>query len=322
MSLRREPDEFPVEITIPVGPWPAGPAEEWDKKLSPVDLAAKRGSVHQRRFDRPGNYLIRLRQSDFKLPDPVENEPLTYDRRKDADHPADSPLPPPTAIRLCLPDFASCDSSRCADLGRFDYHANGDDVEEGELGECHKCGGPDLLAPRAELHPLPCGHMLCSTCLSVAAISAVSLAHCKNPVVHKAIRDAAEELGLLRRERELGPGRLMTPRRLAEQEARMDELRAQLLEELGLSCCGVDMHLSEDWYLCLEEWLARSLWAVTWRFFRGEGQVGVVRCSWRDCRAAIPPWCSWLNSKDELRWHCVSCRGNSMRQSGGLAPAR
>lgn len=317
MSLRNraEPDS-PIETYLPARPWPAGPTHVYNKQLSPVDLAAGEGSIFRRRFDRPGNYLARLGQSDFKLPDPTPNGPLTYDPRLEPVNPADTPLPPPTALRLCLPDFASCGRPSCSHADRFDYHANGDDVEEGELGECHRCS---VLELRAEIHPLPCGHLLCSSCLSLVAINAVATAHSDNHLVRRPIREAAGELGRLRRD--LAPPGMRALR--ATQEARMARYRARLLEHLGLSCCGRDMHLVEDWILCLDQWVARRLWAVTWRLFRGEGQYGVMWCGWRDCRAAIPSWCSYRNDDGERRWYCVACKGNSMCHGQGfLGPAR
>lgn len=315
MSLRSEPDFSTVETTLPAGPWPAGPTHAYKKPLSPVDLAATEGSIFRRRFERPGNYLIRLRQSDFKLPDPVvPNEPLTYDRKLSEANPGDSPLPPPPYLRRSLPDFASCGSSSCGDPDRLDYHANGDDVEEGELGLCHRCG---LLEPRAEMHHLPCGDLLCGACLHLVAINAVAAAHSSNPLVRRPIREAAGELGRLRRD--LAPRG--APRLREMQERRMGRYRRELLRLLGLACCGEDVRLVQDWILCLDEWVARSLWAVTWRLFRGEGQYGVVWCAWRDCRAAIPAWCNF-RAEGETRWYCVSCKGNSMSHGSGLAPAR
>lgn len=317
MSLRSEPDSSPVQTDLSAGPWPAGPTHAYNRPLRPVDLAATQGSIFRRRFERPGNYLIRLRQSDFKLPDPIPKSPFTsgFDHSLHAANPAESPFPPPTSLLRCLPDFSACDFSRCPDTDRFDYHADGEDVEDGELAECHRCGD---LEPRAEMHRLPCGHLLCGADLHLVAINAVAAAHSDKPSVRRPIREASGELRRLRRD--LAPRE--APNLRAFQEARMGRYRTRLLELLGLSCCGEDMCLVEDWIYCLDEWVARSLWAVTWRLFRGEGQDGVVYCGWRDCRAAIPSWCSYEGMDGERRFYCVSCKGNSMYHSGCLGPAR
>lgn len=315
MSLRGEPNS-PVQTYLTAGPWPAGPTEAYNKPLGTVDLVAGKGSIFRRRFERPGNYLLRLRQSEFKLPEPTPNEPLTFRHSMDAANPGDSPLPPPTALRLCLPDFKACRVYRCDDDDLADYHANGDDVEDGEFSLCHKC---EFFEPRAEMHPLPCAHFLCPACLSLTAINAIAAAHSDDRLLRRSIRETAGELGRLRRD--LAPAG--APRLRAAQESRMRLYEKELLGHLGLSCCGQDMRLVEDWILCLDEWVARSLWAVTWRLFRGEGMLGVIYCGWRDCRAAIPAWCCYENDEDERRWFCVACKGNSQCNSQGkLAPAR
>lgn len=319
MSLRGEPDSL-VQTDLPAGPWPAGPTHVYNKRLAAVDLAAGKQSIFRRRFNRPGNYLIRLRQADFKPPltTTTTNDPYTtYNYEMATANPADSPLPPPSPLRRCLPDFAACDISRCADADRLDHHARGEDIEPGELGECARCGGPEA---RAEMHRVPCGHLLCGPCLSLTAMNAVSLAHSGDPVVYRPIREAAHELERLR---DLAPEEGGMPRLRASQERRIARCRRELLAHLGLSCCGEDMCLVEDWLPCLDEWVARSLWALTWIIFRGDGHYWALRCGWRDCGAAIPVWCSYLNEEeDEMRFHCVACKGNSMWHSRVLGPAR
>lgn len=315
MSLRGEPHS-PVKTYLTAGPWPAGPTKAYNKPLGVVDLVAGKGSIFRRRFERSGNYLIRLRQPDFKLPQPTPNEPLTFNDTMDEANPGDSPLPPPTALRQCLPDFKACGVYHCDDDELADYHANGDDVEDGEFSLCRKC---EYSEPRAEMHPLPCAHLLCPACLSLTAINAIAAAHSDDPVLRRSIREAAGELSRLRRD--LAPAG--APGLRAAQEARMRRYEKELLGHLGLSCCGQDMRLLDDWILCLDEWVARSLWAVTWRLFRGEGQLGALYCGWRDCGAAIPAWCRWENDEGEWRWYCVACRGNSQSNSQGhLVPAR
>lgn len=315
MSLRGEPHS-PVETYLAAGPWPAGPTKAYNKPLGTVDLVAGKGSIFRRRFERPGNYLLRLRQSDFTLPEPTSNEPLTFSDTTDAANPGDSPLPPPTVLLNCLPDFKACGVYHCDDDEVADYHVKGDDVEEDEFSLCRKCG---YLEPRTEMHPLPCAHLLCPACLSLTAINAIAAAHSDDEVLSRSIREAAGELGRLRRD--LAP--VGAPRLRASQESRIRRYEGELLGHLGLSCCEKDMRLVEDFILCLDEWVARSLWAVTWRLFRGEGQLGALYCGWRDCEVAIPAWCCWENDEGEWRWYCPSCNGNSMSNGQGhLAPAR
>lgn len=320
MSPRAESNS-PVETTLWAGPWPAEPTSLYLEPLDALDLAAPEGSIFRRRFDRPGNSLVRERQALFRLPDDVPNEPLTYNTEMDAANPAEPPLPPSPTLLARLPDFAACSTIRCGDPERRGYHVEDleEDAEEGEVGECHKCGGPGRLELVARMHRLPCGHLLCGACLSLVAITALTRAHSGDSLVRRPIREAAEELGRLRRGLVPGVGASLLR---ASQQARMLSYRRRLLDLLGLSCCNRDTYIVEDWILCLDEWVARSLWSTMWRLFHCEGQVSIMWCGWRDCRAVIPTWCSYLNERGSRRWYCVSCQGNSRYYYGLLAPAR
>lgn len=318
----RAESNSPVETTFWTGPWPAEPTSPYVEPLDALDLATPEGSIFRRRFDRPGNSLIRERQALFRLPDDVPNEPLTYNTEMDAAHPAEPPISPPPSLLACLPDFAECSTIRCGDPDRLNYHVEDleEEIEQGEVSECHKCGGPGRVELVAHMHRLPCGHRLCGACLSLVAITALARAHSGDSLVRRPIREAAAELGRLRRDLPPGTGPSLLR---ATQQARMLSYRRRLLELLGLSCCGRDMYIWEDWILCLDEWVARSLWATTWRLFQGEGRDSVMWCGWRDCRAVIPTWCSYLTDKGSRRWYCVSCQGNSRYYGQGLlAPAR
>ncbi|KAJ0123858.1 hypothetical protein J7T55_012329 [Diaporthe amygdali] len=280
--------------------------------LAAVNLCAGEGSISQRRSGMPDNSTARGHQAELKLSDNAPpTEPLTYSRSLEEANPGDSPLPPPAALLRALPDFSACKPDECG--GYYD-HSDLDDQQNSSLVDCRKCGN---LEPQASMHRLPCGHQLCNTCLSITAINATAQAHCTEPCVAWRIGEVAGELGRLRRD--LVP-RDMTRLRVF-QEARMGRYRRELLELLGLSCCGLDMKLLERFMPCLDEWVARSLWAATWELFRGAGQEGTMRCGWHDCGAAVPIWCTF-EMEHERRWHCPACGGNSMRHSQRLGPAR
>ncbi|KAH8779817.1 hypothetical protein F5883DRAFT_359079, partial [Diaporthe sp. PMI_573] len=223
------------------------------------------------------------------------------------------PLAPPATLLACLPDFSACSGTRCGSPGRLDYHVNGEELDLGRDGAegkdgwgcCHLCGD---MEPRRAMHKLPCGHLICSVDLEDIARNAVETAHGDDdPVVRRAIDEAAFELGQLKRY--LAPRETMPDIR-EYQEERMAHFRKELLDLLGLSCCGKDMNLVQDWLLCLDERLARKLWAVTWRLFRGGGMDRTMYCGW--CDAAIPLWCSYNGWDGDRRWYCVACEGNSM----------
>lgn len=321
MAPRAESNS-PVETTLWTGPWPAEPSDPYLRPLDALDLATPEGSIFRRRFARPGNMLIRERQALFRLPDDVPNEPLTYNTEMDAAHPAEPPMPPPSELLDRLPDFAECSTIRCGDPDRLSYHVEDleGEVEEGEVAECHKCGGPGRVELVAHMHELPCGHRLCGACLSLVAITALARAHSADSLVRRPINELSAELGRLRRAlaSRMGPSLTQAP----EQEM-MLSYRRRLTDLLGLSCCHLNMYIVEDWILCLDEWVARSLWATTWRLFQGEGRNSIMFCGWRDCRGVVPTWCSYPTDKGGLRWYCVSCQGNSMYYGQGLlVPAR
>ncbi|KAL1863048.1 Dihydroorotate dehydrogenase (quinone), mitochondrial [Diaporthe australafricana] len=305
MSLRGGPGS-PVQTEIQAGPFPAGPTHKNVVLLNARDICAGDGSIFRRRFDRPGNSMIRNHQAEFRLPPHIPNQPPAYSLSSDKANPGDSPLHPPTALLDRLPNFAACDPDKC---GNHDNSADGDTP-----AECHKCGTSE---PLRSMHRLPCGHHLCSADLTLTAINAAARADSAEPQVMDPLMDAVLELGLLRRD--LAP--VEVPHVRAAQEARMHVHRTAVLEVLGLACCGTDMQLVQDWVLCLDEWAARGLEAATRGLLQGEEGRNSARCGWPDCEELIPTWCTYLRD-GEIGWYCVACGGNSKWQSQALGPAR
>lgn len=305
MSLRGD-STSPVEMSVEAGLFPARPTHNHVVSLASIDICAGDGSIVHRRFDRPGNSMIRHHQAEFRLPAHTPNEPPAYSLGRDEANPGDSPLHPPTALLSRLPNFAACNPDGCGN------HGNSADGKT--LVECHRCGTSE---PRGSMHRLPCGHHLCSADLTLTAINAVARANSAEPQIMDPLTDAVLGLGLLRRG--LAPAEV--PHVRALQEARMRGHKAVLLEVLGLACCGRDMRLVEDWVLCLDGWAARGLWVATWGLLHGEEGENAVRCGWPDCEELIPLWCTYLRD-GEFRWYCVACGGNSKWQSQALGPAR
>lgn len=343
MSLRTTNPSRIVQTDIIAGPWPSGPTNPNHEPpyLDDVDWAADKTTLFGRRAARPGlPFLNRPRQTAFLPPIFIPNSPLdenttlaispgkSHSTTRRA-NPGDSPVPPPSAVLRCLPDFGHCFSHLCGHPARASRHLllrGADDVAPGGADKfgsyCDMCP-PGTLGLCRAMHELPCGHMICSAHLAAAAENAVDTAKSQVPQIRENLRDAAGELAWLRRD--LVPAET-APRLRASQEARMAYWRRLLVGMLGLGCgvCGADMFVvEEDFILCLDEWLARQLWVVTWALLGGGG-VGegrAVRCGWGDCGAAIPAWCGYTGETGESFFYCVACEGNSQwLDSVGLRP--
>lgn len=336
MSLRPTNPNPIVQTDIPAGPWPYNPKHEVPC-LDEVDWASDEPlSLYSRRADRPGNvFLNRTRQASFLPPIFIPNSPLdeiaTLAVSPGKNHsttrranPGGSPIPPPSAVLRCLPDFGRCFSHLCGHPSRAEDHyllgaADDEDLDTG--AHCHKCD-KGTAGLRRGMHELPCGHTICPTHLNAAATRAVETARTSHPPqIRENLLSASRELARLRRD--LVP-RETAPQFRASQEKRILYWRRQLLSVLGLGCgvCGHDMWVVEDWISCLDEWVARQLWAVCWRLFEG-ADAPAVACGWADCGAAIPAWCSYRGGLGEQVFYCVACEGNSVwLESKGVYPTR
>ncbi|KAG8161023.1 hypothetical protein KVR01_009287 [Diaporthe batatas] len=262
MSLRPADTDSIIQKDIEARDWSKMPAPP---RLAPVEDAADEKTLFERRVSRPSNpFTKRPRQYTFRAPVFTPNSPLdeaaTLAISPGRGHsttgranPGRSPFPPPSALLRCLPDFPHCLPHLCDHPSRAHYHHQA----TGEGAQCHMCAEGEGSSPTSSsssraLHALPCGHLICGRHLTATADTAVSTALARRPPqVRENLEAASRELARVRR--------------------------------VGCGACGADMRLGEGGdgdggsvlLRCLDEGLARRLWAVRWRLLGAEGG-GVV----------------------------------------------
>lgn len=217
--------------------------------------------------------------------------------------------PPPASVAEAIPDFHLHGDHNCGhhqhDIGsrRFAKYRKRQRAGESTtptLG-CFNCHTRRTLD---QLHDLPCGDLICRECVLVKALI-VKLEIDRN---HEHIQDAREQMIKAARFLSGSPDINTDERQLLTQH--YDQLRQSIVRMSGLTCCGVDMDL-DRFIPCLGPAVSRGLWlALRWAYDEPSEQRA---CAWPDCGGYLPV-CSRYQLPGDCgrRWHCVSCRGNSM----------
>ncbi|KUI54169.1 hypothetical protein VP1G_01653 [Cytospora mali] len=312
MAFRTEQDSL-IKTTVLAYQLKDGSSHEpfW---IQPLEWCT---GIFRRRFDRPGNSLIRHNQITETIPMPQPLFAVSRISGGSQNRFEDDPLPPPPRIQSMFPDFDACVPDKCGNHVLPKVHPD-------TLVDCYKCNGTFAVK---SLHALPCGHYVCRKDLGQLAMNAFAVIQdgCTRIFTQETLSELWQMKGQLTQLVRQGADAAT----LQIQQRRTRNHMVFVRHEVGLVCCGRDTNLLETHIRCLEPRMARGLWTVE-MFLSANPYIFSRRCGWPDCEHYVPPQCIWFDGRmgDGLaeRWHCVICGGNSKRQSNnehnGLQPAR
>lgn len=227
----------------------------------------------------------------------------------------DEPLPPPAHIARLIPAFSEHGEHRC---GHHRHDRNKKNVAKyleryGDYTDSAiwkvACSNCHCRVRLNQIHDLPCGEIICRDCLNVKAFN-----------VKLSIEKSRDEILKVREERKRLEALFVRTSELTEEHKEKfvrshADLCRKMLRLAGLMCCDVDMQL-ERFMSCMTPAVSQDLWLATkWL----SDPLNLQRmCGWPDCRAYVPVCCIYKCPGDGLRWHCVTCEGNSMGWSSSL----
>ncbi|CAK7273933.1 Dihydroorotate dehydrogenase (quinone), mitochondrial [Sporothrix epigloea] len=169
--------------------------------------------------------------------------------------------------------------------------------------------------PVAALHCLPCGHVLCRSCLKEAVWTIDANLHNTHiwDAIQQHVRSAVSTRGAVAKAAAKSASK--RPGRSTTRDG------ADLaLDRAGMTCCGRFMQLDRH-MACLDAATAAAYW-LAHEVLRHPLEASRHRCGWPDCGQILAPTCYFQRESFQM-YYCVRCQGNSLYvREGYLAPAR
>lgn len=244
---------------------------------------------------------------------------LSWNKNQQQEDQGDAPFPPPSSVAEAIPPFHLHGERCCGDhrhsLDNKNFRAYLETQHRGHsstwLVACSNCQTRTTLN---QLHDLPCGEMICRSCV----VGRTTRARRELERNHVRIQNNRAKMSEIEQALAGSPG--MHPRQRRALARRQSELGRAVMRLAGLTCCGVDMKL-ERFLACMAPDVSRDLWLVC-HWLRDP--VATQRsCAWPDCGAYLPRCCryevAWCSVR---RYYCVACDGNSMDCSRALPAAQ
>ena len=233
----------------------------------------------------------------------------------------DAPLPPPASVVEVVPAFQVHGEHNCGehryDLCSTSFKKSLDrqrrDPSTAWNLTCSNCHARVTLN---QLHDLPCGDLLCCSCLGAMALK-IKRSIDKNRVTVQNSRAEMRDIDLYLTSKPSG----LDSQQKKKLYTRYRTLEKKVFSLAGATCCGVRMKL-DRFLKCLSPNVSRDLWlAYQWLQDPIDDQRA---CAWPDCDAYLPSCCRYEMEKTGSYWHwyCVTCEGNSMECDRGLFAAQ
>lgn len=223
-----------------------------------------------------------------------------------------SPTFLPLKLRTVVPDMDQYGRHNCGRHG-------GTAAKRSVHVICRDCR---ISCPVAAMHCLPCGHVLCRSCLKEVVWTIDAKLHTTR------IRDAIQQyLSHAAPEEAAGSSKHTTnaTRPGAKPVANKPDapVRAdanKALDLAGMACCGRSMHLDRH-IACLDAATAAAYW-LAHDVMRHPLELARHRCAWPDCGQILAPSCHFERHFHTM-YYCVRCQGNSIYvREGYFFPAR
>ncbi|CAK7265072.1 Dihydroorotate dehydrogenase (quinone), mitochondrial [Sporothrix epigloea] len=177
--------------------------------------------------------------------------------------------------------------------------------------------------PVAAMHCLPCGHVLCRSCLKEVVWTIDAKLHTtriRDAIQRHMMNHVAPDEALASSQHTANAAQLGPKPAANEPDAPVQADADKALELAGMTCCGRSMHLDRH-IACLDAATAAAYW-LAHEVMLYPLELARHRCGWPDCGQILAPSCHFERHSHTM-YYCVRCQGNSIYvREGYLLPAR